>query len=138
MIDRIIEFSLNHTPLVMTFAASIAGLFFVESKRAGETVTPVQAVQLINKERAVLLDVREAKQFKEGHIAGAMNIVHTNIKQRLTEIQSYKEKPIILVCAMGQHVGAVGKLLKQSGFKDVRRLQGGIAGWKNDQLPLIK
>ncbi|MBL6689923.1 MAG: rhodanese-like domain-containing protein, partial [Pseudomonadales bacterium] len=57
---------------------------------------------------------------------------------RVGELDTYKEKPVVLVCKMGQHAGAVGRKLKAQGFEDVRRLSGGMAEWTANSLPVVK
>lgn len=136
--ERVIEFAINHWVLVSTFLVCLTGLIVVESQRAGATVSNVQATQLINKEGAVVVDIRDPKDFNKGHITDARNISYATFKDRVDELSAYKEKPVILVCAMGQHSGTVGKILRTNGFKDIRRLQGGISGWQSENLPLIK
>lgn len=135
---RLFEFVGNHLGLVSLFLASVVGLIAVESRRAGATVSNNQATQLINGKGAVVVDIREPKDFNSGHITGAINISFGTFKDRISELAMYKEKPIILVCAMGQHAGGIGKVLRENGFQDIRRLQGGIASWQGEHLPLVK
>ncbi len=110
----------------------------MESQRAGVTISNNQATQLINKENALVLDIREPKDFNKGHITGARNISYATLKDRIGELSEFKDRPVILVCAMGQHSGTIGKTLRSNGFKDIRRLQGGISGWQSENLPLVK
>lgn len=136
--DRLFEFAANHLGLVALFLASVVGLIVVESRRAGVTVSNNQATQLINNQDAIVVDIRQLKEFSNGHITGAINMPYTTFKDRMSELSSYKNQPIILVCALGQHAGAVGKMLRGDGFQDIRRLQGGISGWQGENLPLVK
>ncbi len=136
--DRVIEFSINHWQLVLTFLSLCGLLFWWESKKAGKTVSPQMLVDLANRSDAMIFDVRDAKEFRTGHITGSVNIPFADIKKRIEELKKHKEKPVILVCKMGQHSGTVGKLFTQAGFQNVMRLSGGIIAWQNSSFPLVK
>ena len=136
--DHLLQFVLNHPELVIPFLVLLTLLVMLESRRGGKTVSSQQLTNLVNKEEAVVVDVRDSKEFREGHITESRNIPFSSLKENLTQLDKYKEKPVILVCKMGQHAGAAGKILSTSGFKDVRRLSGGITTWKSDGLPLVK
>ena len=136
--DRLIEFALNHPILVGSFLALLTAFFWLETRRGGLTVSSLQLTQLVNKEEGIILDVRESKDFRAGHITGARNIPFSKLKDNLSELSKFKDKPIVIVCKMGQHAGAAGKILSADGFTDVRRLRGGITTWSADGLPLVK
>jgi rhodanese-related sulfurtransferase len=93
---------------------------------------------MVNRENAVILDIRDNKDFKAGHIVDAINIPFSNLDKRVEELEKYKQQPIIIVCKMGQHAGAVGSKLKALEFVEVRRLGGGMAEWSAANLPVIK
>ncbi|MCG8316218.1 MAG: rhodanese-like domain-containing protein [Pseudomonadales bacterium] len=135
--DRLIEFAMNHPYLVGGFLALLAAFITLETRRGGKSVSPQQLTNLVNKDEALVLDVRDTKEFREGHITGSKNIPYSSLQSKLGEIEKHKEQPIILVCKMGQHAGAAGRILSGAGFKDVRRLSGGVSGWKADGLPLV-
>jgi rhodanese-related sulfurtransferase len=135
--DRVLEFTLNHPFLVGSFVALLIAFIVLESRRGGKSVSPQQLTNLVNRENALVLDVRDAKEFREGHITGSKNIPFSQLQNKLGELESHKETPVILVCKMGQHAGAAGRILSTSGFTDVRRLSGGVTGWKSDGLPLV-
>lgn len=136
--ERLIEFALNHWEMVSLFFILLTAVIFTEGRRGGETVSSTEATQLMNKEEALVLDVRESKEYGEGHITGSVNIPFAKVNERVSELNKHKEKPIIIVCKMGQHSGAVGKILKAKGFTNVKRLRGGLSGWQADSLPLVK
>ncbi|MGD9661326.1 MAG: rhodanese-like domain-containing protein [Porticoccaceae bacterium] len=110
---------------------------FTERVKGGKPVSAHEATRLINAEQAVLVDLREAKDFNEGHIAGAIHIPVAKLGGRVSELEKYKDKIIILADKIGQHAGAGGKTLGKAGFQ-VRRLQGGVGEWAGQGLPLIK
>ena len=115
------------------------GLFVKnELQRGGRAVSAQQLVDLINREGAVVVDVRDKKEFGEGHIVDALNIPHTAITSRIGELERHKVKPVVVACKMGQHSGAVGTILRKAGFENVARLRGGITEWRNQNLPVVR
>ncbi|CBL44314.1 Rhodanese-related sulfurtransferase [gamma proteobacterium HdN1] len=136
--DRFFEFVMNHPLLVGSFLLLITLLLTLENRRSGKSVSPQQLVNLMNSAGAIVVDVRESKDFREGHITDSRNIPYAQLPEKLNELEAFKNKPVILVCKMGQHAGAAGRLLSKAGFSDVRRLGGGITTWTADRLPLIK
>ncbi len=123
--------------LVTILAVLVSGLIVVEGKRGGDSLSFHQLTTLVNQGNAVVVDVRETKEFKTGHIVNALNIPHLKLGDRLGELNKHKEKTIIVVDKMGQHAGASGRLLKENGF-NVNRLQGGMSEWQAQNLPVIK
>lgn len=136
--DRFILFATNHPILIGIFVILLVLLIVTESRRGGKHISNSELTHLVNKENAVVLDLRDNSNFNAGHITQAINIPHTKLKERLAELNKHKTSPIILVCAQGQHSGASGQILAKAGFTQVLRLKGGIQGWTGDNLPLIK
>ena len=113
-------------------------LFAINERiKSGKPISPHVVTQLINSDDAVLVDVRDAKDFKAGHIAGAINIPHAKLMDRITELEPYREKGIIIADKVGQQSGAIGRQLKGKEF-DVFRLTGGMTEWQNQKLPVVK
>lgn len=138
MIDQLFEFAFNHYLLVSMFLFLLVAFFINENRQGGASVSPAELVKLINREQAVVLDVRDKKDFKEGHIVDAVNIPHASIDSSIQKIEKFKERKLVIVCKVGQHSGAVGKKLKMLGYAQVQRLSGGIAEWRASNLPLVK
>ncbi|MAA50800.1 MAG: sulfurtransferase [Gammaproteobacteria bacterium] len=136
--EQFFSFLGDHPILVGTFLLLSFLFFRNERTRAGATVGTQELVRLVNKENAVVLDVRERNEFLEGHIVDALNIPYTSLESRLDEISQHKEKPIVIACKMGQHSGAAGTLLQKNGFTNVTRLTGGYAEWRAQNLPVVK
>lgn len=136
--DRLLEFIVNHPELTGPFAVLLILFFLLESRRGGKTVSTHELTHLVNKEDALILDVRDAKEFREGHITESRNIPFSTLKENLGQLDKHREKPVVVVCKMGQTSGAAGRILSASGFKDVRRLSGGISTWTAEGLPLVK
>ncbi len=136
--DQVFEFIGNHLALAGAFAVLLVALLVTENKRGGLSVSTQQATQLINREQAIVLDLRSQSEYNAGHIVGALNVPYTSLSSHLTDLEKYKEKPVILVCKMGQHSSAAGKVLMKSGFTQVKRMSGGMAEWGNSNLPVVK
>ncbi len=123
--------------LVSLLLILIYTLAFTERVKGGKPIPPHEATRLINSDQAVLVDLREQKDFNEGHIAGALHMPFAKIPGRASELEKHKDKIIILTDKLGQQAGAIGKTLGKSGYQ-VRRLQGGVAEWSSQGLPLVK
>jgi rhodanese-related sulfurtransferase len=138
MLDQLIEFIINHYILVGLFVALLVAFFINEGRLGGATVSSSQLVTLINREDAIVLDIRDKKDFNSGHIVDAINIPFSSIDNRSNELDKYKSHPVIIVCKMGQHAGAVGKKLRAKGFEKVQRLGGGMAEWRASNMPVVQ
>jgi rhodanese-related sulfurtransferase len=136
--DQVFEFIVNHPLLTGTFSALLVLFALNEGRRGGRGVSAQELVNLVNREDALVLDVRDSKEFGSGHIVGAINIPHGVLASRMSEIEKYKDKPVAIVCKMGQHAGAVGTVLRKAGFAHVTRLSGGMMEWRNQNLPVVK
>ena len=108
-----------------------------EKSKAGATLSVHQMTALLNKGESVLVDIRDAAEFKVGHIVDAINIPHNKLEKQLADFAKFQGKTIILVDKMGQHTGNAGRLLRANGY-DVVGLDGGIADWQGQNLPLVK
>ena len=133
-----LEFLIQQWILVGALIVVLILLFRHEGKKSGESLSPQQAVNKVNREQAVVVDLRDPEEFGRGHIVDAINIPHNKINDRISELEKFQQRPLILVCKIGQHAGAVGKVLHNKGFAEVYRLSGGISEWQSSQLPLVK
>jgi len=136
--DQLFTFVSGHPFLVGTFILLLALFIRNETQRGGQSVSAQQLVDMVNRENAVVLDVRDKKEFEAGHIVDAINIPYSALESRLTELNDYKERPLVVACKMGQHSGPAGTLLRKKGFEQVSRLTGGVAEWRNQNLPVVK
>ncbi len=109
-----------------------------ESRKGGVPVSPQELSNLVNKQEGVVLDIRDSKEFRSGHITEAINIPFNDLANKMSEINAYKEKPVIVVCKMGQTAGGVTKQLKEAGFTQVYKLTGGMGEWSASSLPVVK
>lgn len=106
--------------------------------RPGREVGPAETVQLINRRDAVVVDVRDAAEYKSGHITNARHIPEAEIESRMKELERVKAKPIIVSCARGNRSMSVANRLRGLGFAEVFSLRGGIAAWQQANMPLEK
>jgi rhodanese-related sulfurtransferase len=132
-----LEFAANHLILAGAFFFILALLIVnVLQDSASKGLIPIQAVQLLNRENALPLDVRGAADFAAGHIINARNIPADEIKSRIDELKKFSGRPILVYCASGQRSAGVVKELASAGLDKVYTLKGGIAAWRSDNLPL--
>lgn len=136
--DQIIVFLGQQWLLVGILIASVFLLIKHESNKGGVSLSPQQVINVVNQQEGVVIDLRDAADFKAGHIVDAINIPSSKLASQLSELERYRDRPLVLVCKMGQHSGAAGKTLAAQGFENVSRMQGGMMEWQNMQLPLIK
>ena len=136
--NQVLEFIGNHPILVATFVILLALFIRNETKRGGRSVTAQQLVELVNKENALVLDVRDKKDYDAGHIVEAVNIPFSALNNRVNELKKHRERPIVVACKMGQHSGTAGTILRKHGFANVSRLTGGVTEWRNQSLPVVK
>lgn len=134
--EQFFEFAVNHWILTSILIVLLALLAWDSSHKAGPKVSTHEATRLINQQNAVVLDIREKKDFKAGHLVDAVNIPFASLESRLDELQD-KERPVIVVCKSGQTASSASKQLKDKGFASVFRLQGGMMEWTNHNLPVV-
>src|SRR5690349_22855499 len=106
--------------------------------RPGREVGPAEAVQLINRRDAVVLDVRDAAEYKAGHITNARHVPEGEIEARMKELEKVKARPIIVSCARGNRSMSIANRLRALGFTEVFSLRGGLAAWQQANMPLEK
>lgn len=105
------------------------------SMNAG-ALTASGAVQLINREKAVVIDVRGADEFATGHIGGAKNVPLAQLEEKLPGLVKNKALPLILVCATGARAGRAVAVAKKLGYEQAQAMGGGLKSWKDATLPV--
>ena len=98
----------------------------------------MQAVQLINRRDAVILDVGDASEFAAGHLPNARHIPAAEIDKRIKEIEKLKERPIAVSCRNGNRSATACGVLRKNGFAEVFALKGGILAWQQASMPIEK
>lgn len=135
--ELFLEFAAQQWILIGALLAAIGMLVAHEGRKAGPSVTPQQAINLVNTEEGVFVDVRDAANYKKAHIADSLNLPLAKVSDRMGELETYKEKPIVLVCNMGQQSGGAGKQLRAAGYDKVYKMSGGMMEWNHLQLPTV-
>ncbi|NVJ48938.1 MAG: rhodanese-like domain-containing protein [Gammaproteobacteria bacterium] len=139
--DSLITFLTNHP--VLTSAWIILAILLLlaqiqHMKNGVKAIVSQQVTYLINKEDAVVVDMRPIADFNKGHIAGAKNIPQSKFEASQKELEKFKSKPIIIVCANGIQAGPAAAKLKKAGYEQVFRLAGGFQSWVGENLPVVK
>lgn len=135
---QLVEFAGNHVWLVTGLLAAWAAVTFYELRlraQGATHVTAADAVRLINK-GALVIDVRKPEEYESGHIVNARNVPLDRMQQG--EVHKQKSKILLAVCADGSTSGRAAGHLRKAGYENAFSLKGGIAGWRADNLPLVK
>lgn len=137
---QLAEFAGNHPFLVLAVLASLTAVLFYEFrlKSTGQSqVSASDAVRLMNK-GALVIDVRKADSFANGHIVNARNIELGAIESDPGIVKKQKNKVLITVCDNGLQANKAAALLRKAGYENVFSLKSGLAGWRAENLPLVK
>ena len=103
---------------------------------AAKGISPLEATLLMNREDALIIDVRESGEWSAGHIANARHIPLGQLDKRMTELEKFKGRTVIVLCQSGNRSASVCRRLGKSGFEKVHNLAGGIAAWTDAGLPV--
>jgi rhodanese-related sulfurtransferase len=135
-----VDFVRNNLLLFVTAFVSGAMLLWplVRRTAGGPWVNPAQATHLINREDALIIDVREPAEFAAGHVLGAKNLPLARLAAPTPELLKRKERPVIVYCDGGDRAGKAAAALKKAGFTRVTNLSGGLKAWQDAGLPLEK
>ena len=137
--EQFIEFAGNNLILFVALAAVSALLAQNLLSTGGKSsVEPLRATEMINREDAVVLDVRPMTDFNQGHIIHALNIPSNGLKNQISALDKHKDKPIIIACRSGSQSSSACKLLKKEGYERVFNLQGGMLAWQSANLPVSR
>jgi rhodanese-related sulfurtransferase len=110
----------------------------VRRTSGGPWVSPAEATHLINREDALVLDVREPGEFATGHVLGAKNVPVARMETAGAEVMKRKDRPVIVYCDGGERSGKATAVLKKQGYTRVANLSGGIGAWQQAGLPVEK
>ena len=105
---------------------------------AAANLGPSDAVLLINRSNALVLDVRDEAEYAAGHITDARNIPLAALDARIGELNKFKDKPILVNCQAGVRSGKAVAILQKQGFTKAYNLQGGLNAWQQAKLPVVK
>jgi rhodanese-related sulfurtransferase len=135
--QQYIEFATRHWDLFLALAA-VLFLIARSQKGGGAQLTPQEAIQKMNHEDAVVVDVRETNELEGGKIRDAIHIPLGSLKDKTAELEKYKGKPMIMVCRSGNRSMHALSTLRKAGFENLFNLKGGIMAWQNANLPLAR
>lgn len=142
MLQEIMQFVSRHPILSLAWVALLVAVIFMTFKSRFSKVKEIargEATRLINKEDAVVVDTRSREDFRKGHIANAINLTASEIKNgSLGELEKHKAQPVIVVCVNGTTSREPAENLSKAGFENVYTLKDGIAGWSGENLPLAR
>ena len=137
MANQLQEFVLHHWELWLALFAVLSLLLineYLTKKQGPQALSTAEAIDAINHQDAIVVDMREAEAFQIGHVVGSKSLPGEPLKK----LEKYKAKPLILVCVRGLQSSALAVKLRKQGFTNVMILAGGITAWKTANLPLAK
>jgi len=141
-VDQLTEFVTNNLILFAALFGVLIMLIKAEldhQANKGLVISPATAIRLMNNEEdALIIDIRAEADYKKGHIKGAKNIPLTDMAANLDKYATYKNNSVLIYCNSGNSATRAIKLLKAAGFEKIKNLGGGIAAWKEANMPLSK
>ncbi|MCK5697765.1 MAG: rhodanese-like domain-containing protein [Gammaproteobacteria bacterium] len=136
--EQLNEFAQSNWIMILMWFV-LLGMIINSFLSASYNISPQQAVQLMSHETgSLILDVREDSEYQSGHIKDSIHIPMGALASRITELDKYKNKNVILGCRSGSRSGRACGILKKHGFEKVHNLQGGVLAWEKDNLPMKK
>ena len=139
--EKLMPFIMHHLWLVAAFILVLV-LLFVEEARSqngssvGKRLSSSDAVNQINRNKGVFVDVRDEQAFSQAHIKGSVHIPVDQLEAQSKRIKKHKNAPIVVVCQKGRRAVAAAATLRTLGYQQVFVLLGGIEGWQADEMPL--
>jgi rhodanese-related sulfurtransferase len=139
-IDTTVKFLIDNWMLILVAFTSGAMLVWpaVAKGAGGGTLSANEAVNLMNREKAVVVDVSEAEEFAKGHMGGAKNLPLGQVEAQLASTVKNKTLPLILVCPNGTRAKRALAMAKKLGYDKAQSLTGGLAAWREANLPIEK
>lgn len=132
------KFIVENWYLILMAVASGAMLLVPMLKGGSGGLAPAGVVQLVNREKAVLIDVCGAEEYAAGHAAGARNVPLADLETRLPTVVKNKALPLVLLCASGARAQRAAAIARKLGYANVQVLAGGLKAWREASLPVEK
>ncbi len=139
--ERLPEFISNHLFLVSLFISLLMLLvwnLYGGALSGVKQIIPAELTRLINRENAVVVDVRSEDDYKNNHILHAINMPDKDLEANNAKLDKYKKQALIVYCASGADSARVARTLATNGYEQVYCLKGGLPSWQNANLPLTK
>lgn len=134
-----VNFLIENWMLVLVAVGSASMLLWPNLQGAGQSgLTPANAVQWINREKAVVVDVCEAEEYAAGHVVGSRNVPLGELEAKLGSVAKNKALPLILVCQTGARSSRALAIARKLGYEKAQSLHGGLKAWRGADLPLEK
>lgn len=127
--------------MLFAVAAASGGLLLWPTLGKGggaDGVSPTETVQLINREKAVVVDVCSPEEFAAGHVTAAKNVPLDELEAKLPGLVKNKGVPVVLVCASGMRSRRAVAVAKKLGYEKAYNLSGGMGAWRAANLPVQK
>lgn len=124
--------------MVIALTSGTALLWPVLAQGAASGLTTAEAVQLINREKAVVIDVCEPDEFAQGHVAGAKNVPLAQLEDQLPKLVKNKTTPVVLLCQAGSRAARAATQAQKLGYTQAQALAGGLKAWREASLPIDK
>ncbi len=138
---ELFAFLARHPILSLALAGITLALLYTELSRFWQgfkSLKPAALTALVNREDALLIDIRAMNEFQQGHIAGSKNVLMSQFDPESKLLASAKSLPVVVVCKSGVNAAGAAKRLVKAGFEKVYVLEGGIGAWEQAGLPLLK
>ena len=138
--DRLLDYSINHPFLaggLLLMTLLVLAFELRQRGAAAAAIAPFEAIRMMNT-GAVLVDLRSANQFKDSHIEGARNVPGDQLAADPKSLERLTAKTLVLYCDSGTTTAAAQRTLERAGAKSVFSLRGGLAAWKQENLPVVK
>jgi len=133
--QQLSEFVVNHWILVTAFCA-VAGLLIANLLSTASGVSPLEAVTLINREDAVVVDIRPPAEFAQGHLAAAINLPLGELGAARERLGAVGERPVLVCCQSGASAATAVRRLRAAGYPRAQVLAGGLNAWRAANLPV--
>jgi rhodanese-related sulfurtransferase len=134
-------FITDHWLLFLALVVILALLImsFIKSRFLGfKEIKPAEVVQLLNHNDAIVIDVRDDKEYSEGHILNAVHVPLGVLEGRLNELEKYRARHVIVACNAGQQSARAGMIMQKQGFTNLYKLAGGMRAWQSAHLPVTR
>ncbi len=134
------QFIINNWLLILTFFVAGGMLVWplVMRNAGGVAIAPDVAVGLINRDKAVVIDVSESAEFAAGHIGGAKHLAFGEVEAKIGPLVKDKTRPVLVACPTGARATKAAALLRKAGYEKAVPIAGGTAAWRTAQLPIEK
>jgi rhodanese-related sulfurtransferase len=133
-----VKFILDNILLVGIAVMSGLGLLLPALMPRGKRATPAEVVQIINRGKFLIVDVRSAEEYAAAHVRDAKHIPLADFDKRIGELEKSKSKSIVVMCQRGAQADRAVRLLQAAGFEDVTALDGGLLAWQAAGMPTVK